>query len=79
MTIRQGSDSFFSKPEVACARRIAGSKPGYTALQSQVVKLSVSVSVCLCLCSRSANAPPPSLSLSLLLSLLLSLCVTVAL
>ena len=48
MTIRQvlgKAVSFFSsKPEVACALQIAGSKPGYTALHSQqktVVKLSV--------------------------------------
>ena len=54
MTIRQvlgkAVRGVFSKPEVACTLRIAGSKPGYTALYSQqktVVKLSVSVSVSL--------------------------------
>ena len=45
MTNRQGSEKFFSKFEVACAlRRIARSKPRYTAVQSQqktLVKLSV--------------------------------------
>ena len=74
MTIRQvlgkAVRGVFSKPEVACTLRIAGSKPAtFTAKNgSKAFRLRLSV---------LAPLTPPSLSISLSLSL--SLCVTVAL
>ena len=47
MTIRQGSNSFFFKPEVACARRIAGSIHGATVTGSKTFHLRLCVSLSL--------------------------------